>query len=299
MNDSINVTKSDYEKHFGIKIEEKKVSVAENPLRVGRFTSGEAFRLMSCGKRDMTRDELAARPKKGKGSKTTTVYDLSKLGDTALSYIHEKNLERKLGRSLSLDKGDNSTKWGKFLEKRVNDLLPMSYDLMSDVTIAHPKHGDIWVGTQDTVSKKDGVVCDTKCYEPKNFAEYNDVLLKAKQTQDLTEWKKEYAKEYWQLISNACIWNFDFIEVDLYMPYESELPVIKEQAYNYEGDNPYEYRFIWEYSKSKLAYLPDGNKYYKNLNRYVFEAPKEDKEALEARIVMAGKELIKVELAAD
>lgn len=59
-------------------------------VRLTRFTSSEFYKLMECGKREMTKEELAARPKKGKGSKTTMVPDPSKMGDKGLKYIRQK-----------------------------------------------------------------------------------------------------------------------------------------------------------------------------------------------------------------
>lgn len=46
--------------------------------RSGNFTSSEIYNLVAMGKRPMTEEELAARPKKGKGSSTTQVDDTSK-----------------------------------------------------------------------------------------------------------------------------------------------------------------------------------------------------------------------------
>jgi hypothetical protein len=248
------------------------MSILENKIRVGAFTSSEIHRLMS-------------------NNKQGTAF-----GAPGISYIAEKNLERKLGRSLDLGKGSNATLWGQFLEQRVHDLMPVGYELMSKVTMPHPEYKDIWVGSQDNVVREESCVCDTKCYEPQKFAEYNDALIKAKATGDLSEWKKDYAKEYWQLISNACIWGFKYIEVILYMPYESELVEIKQAAIDYEDTDQWKYRFIYETDNSGLAYLPDGNAYYKNLNVYRFEAPEADKEALKERVLLAAKELIPVQV---
>ena len=61
--------------------------------RLTRFTSSEMSRLMSPGYRLMTEDELAARPAKGEGSKTTRIEDLKILSDGALTYIREKVAE--------------------------------------------------------------------------------------------------------------------------------------------------------------------------------------------------------------
>lgn len=68
-------------------------------LRIGRFTSSEWHKLMECGTRPMTEEELKARPKSGKGSKTTLVPDPSKMGDKGLKYIREKVWETMTGQS--------------------------------------------------------------------------------------------------------------------------------------------------------------------------------------------------------
>lgn len=61
--------------------------------RRGLFTSSEISRLMQNGSRPMTEDELNARPKSGKGSKTTTIEDEDILSEGALTYIREKIAE--------------------------------------------------------------------------------------------------------------------------------------------------------------------------------------------------------------
>lgn len=59
-------------------------------LRAGRFTSSEIWKIMECGKRPMTPEELKARPKSGKGSKTTQVPDPSMMGEKGMTYIYQK-----------------------------------------------------------------------------------------------------------------------------------------------------------------------------------------------------------------
>lgn len=59
-------------------------------IRCGRFTSSEIYKILECGKRPMTEAELKARPKTGKGSKTTQVPDPSKMSTTGLKYIRQK-----------------------------------------------------------------------------------------------------------------------------------------------------------------------------------------------------------------
>jgi len=62
-------------------------------VRAGRFTSSEIWKIMECGKRPMTPEELKARPKSGKGSATTQVPDPSKMGLKGLTYINQKVAE--------------------------------------------------------------------------------------------------------------------------------------------------------------------------------------------------------------
>lgn len=62
-------------------------------IRIGRFTASEIHRLMEPAKREMTADELKARPKEGPGSSAKLISDYSKLSPGALTYINEKVAE--------------------------------------------------------------------------------------------------------------------------------------------------------------------------------------------------------------
>lgn len=66
-------------------------------IRCGRFTSSEWWKLMECGKRPMTEQELKARPKEGKGSATKLVLDPSKMGPRGFTYINQKVAETLTG----------------------------------------------------------------------------------------------------------------------------------------------------------------------------------------------------------
>lgn len=68
-------------------------------VRLGRFTSSEISRLMEPSTRDMTDDELKARPKSGKGSRTTKVEDYTKLSDGGMTYVKEKVAEIMTGQA--------------------------------------------------------------------------------------------------------------------------------------------------------------------------------------------------------
>lgn len=68
-------------------------SEAWEQIRVGRFTSSEIYKIMECGYRPMTAEELAGRPKSGKGSKTTRVLDPTTMSETGMKYIYQKVAE--------------------------------------------------------------------------------------------------------------------------------------------------------------------------------------------------------------
>lgn len=234
----------------------------KNELRVGNFTSSEIWKLMTTGRQT------------------------GGFGEPAITYIKRKNLERKMGRSSEVQKQSRAILWGKFLEKRVYDLLPLSYEQCSKTTLLHPQF-DYWAGSPDNLNRNESTVGDTKCYEPQNFGDYVDVLMQ----KDIELFKKEFPKEYWQLVSNACILKFKHIEPIVYMPYESEIPAIREMAQNNDDPDFYMYRFIAEAPIEELPYLPDGG-HYKNLNIFRFEVPEADKELLTNNVEKAGKMLI-------
>lgn len=238
-------------------------SILENEIRNGNFSSSQMFRLMA----------------NGKGGKDSAPF---------LKYVDEKKRERKLGRSLKVEKSSRATLWGKFLEERVHNLLPLGYELQSDVTIQHPTIKE-WVGSPDNINRKESVVADTKCLEPDAFSVYVDMLEIAKGLEgiDQTEYFRENDPEkFWQLISNAVLLDCKFIEAIVYMPYESELLEIRKSAEDYDNFDQYKFRFITEVGKSELAYLPD-NSQYKNLNIFRFEAHESYKEVLTNQVLKA------------
>lgn len=236
------------------------MSIVENIDRIGNFTSSNIYKLM-------------AEDKKGG------------FGVPAITYIEEKNLERKLGRSIETDAYSPDMAWGSFLEQRVLDLLGFEYSMSSSETDVHPTI-KFWTGSKDLIVA--GVkISEIKCYQPKNFAKYTNALL----TKDPEFIRDNFPKEYWQCVSNAIINEVPNAEPITYMPYESELPEIREMASNFDGPDQWKYRFIAERDKSGLAYLPDGG-HYKNLNIFEFEVPKADKEYLTERVLLAGKQLV-------
>jgi hypothetical protein len=90
------------------------MSVLNNEIRIGNFTSSE----------------IVALTKKGKGAMG--------FGAPAITYIEETNMERRLGRSLTDESRARPLTWGKLLESRAFDLLPLEYSLSSQDSIQHP-----------------------------------------------------------------------------------------------------------------------------------------------------------------
>lgn len=228
----------------------------ENKERIGNFTSSQIYKLMTNGK--------------AAGS----------MGVPALTYIKEKQLEIRLGRSVDVEKYSPEMAWGKLMELRVFDMLPFGYELTSQKTDMHPTIKN-WSGSKDVIKPVEKIG-DIKCYYPKNFALFSDVLMQ----QDIALFREEFPQEYWQLVSNAIINEVSRVESILYCPYLSELEEIREMAENYDGDDVWQYRFIAESPSSRLPYIPDGG-YYKNLITFEFEVPKEDIKALTGRVMMA------------
>ncbi len=229
-------------------------SITLNKLRVGNFTSSDIHKLMSSGKQ------------------------IGVLGAPAMTYIQEKKLERRLGRSLDVDAYSKEIAWGNLLEGAVEALLEFGVEKISDVTKCHPII-EYWTGSTDFLLPGEKII-ELKCYQPKNFCVYTDAIL----TKDTEVIKKDCPKEYWQMVSNAIINQVMVAEAITYMPYESELDAIRHLADMYDGPDQWKYRFIIESENYQLAYLPDNNPHYKNLNRFEFEVPKEDMDALTTRV---------------
>lgn len=236
-------------------------------LRYGRFTSSEIYKLMSGGKT--------------KGS----------FGKPALTYIAEKNMERRLGRSLDIQQPSRPMSWGSLLEGYVFDQLGLEYRLCSKETIVHPEL-DFWAGSPD--AEKDDTICDVKCPATlKAFCELVDPIGKPDAIQRIREDHEHGDKYFYQIISNAILKDKTHGELIVFVPYKAELEAIREYARNYNGDDQYRFRWIDSAFSNELPYLPDGCG-YKNLNILRWEIDKKDKNDLTVRVTEAGKELMTI-----
>jgi hypothetical protein len=235
-----------------------------NTLRHGNFTSSKIGDLMTKGKQELG------------------------FGAPAITYIEEKNMERKLGRSLTTEVNARPLQWGKHCETLVFDLLGLEYTLTSTDTLSHPVI-DYWSGSPDGYSPE--AVIDIKApMTLKSFCQLVDPLYNGLSGNESIALIRKNHKEgddyFWQLVSNAILTNKNVAELIVYMPYHSELQTIKSTA---EG-NKSAY-WIWAASDDELPYLVEGG-YYTNLNVIRFDVSDADKLALTENVKKAGTLLV-------
>lgn len=272
-------------------------TIKSSLLRVGNFTSSEIVALLAMGKRPMTEEELAARPKKGKGSSVTQVPDLESLGDKALTYIEERNMERGLGRSLDNEANSRPTLWGKLVERRVFDILPTSYQLVSQETIIHPEI-EYWGGSPDANKFDAGrTVCDIKSpFTLKSFCKLVAPLYRGLSGTEAMDYVRlnhdDGDKYYWQLISNAILTESQWAELIVYVPYRDELDKIRDLVGYLEDEEQRKYGWLANAPDDELPWIVKDRK-YKNLNIIRFPVPDEDKSFLKSRVLLAGLKLEK------
>lgn len=238
-----------------------------NVNRAGKFTSSNVYKLI----------------KEGRGKEEFSA--------PGLTYIQEKAIERKMQSCLDGGAHTQSLAWGNFMELMVYSILGVQYQISSKETTLHPKYGKFWSGSKDlfTVNNETGEmesIAEIKCYQKKNFALYTDCILK----KDIELFKNEFPKEYWQIVSNACLENVEIGEAISYMPYVSEAEEIKQMAFDYDGADQWKYKFIQDLPVEDLPFIPDGG-YYKNINKFAFIVPQEDKDFLETRILLAEEKI--------
>lgn len=247
--------------------------------RVGNFTSSEIYRLMSVGKRPMTEEEKAARPEKGKGSKSEFVEDGP--GEAFYNYIDDKKLERKLGRPLKDEVSARPLIWGKLAEKAAFLTLGFEYALTSKETLIHPKF-DCWAGTPD--GESESAVLEIKCpFTHKSYCCLHD----CNSISEVREKHRDGDKYYWQCVSNAILTNKSTADLVFYMPYKSELDTLRGLCEEWEG-HPNDVAWIGFGSDDDLPHLIDGMA-YGNLKKISFEVPEQDKKRLIQRVELAAR----------
>jgi hypothetical protein len=208
------------------------------------------------------------------------------------TYIHEKNMERRLGRVLKKDFSSRDTSWGHLMEYWGFGQLPTSYSLISDVTMVSGIIKE-WVGSPDAVNNTEPkAICDIKGLQLKAFCEMVDAWVKGgiQEVRDKTDSGEKF---YWQITSNACLTGAKVGEIILICPYKSELDDVRSAANKYDGPDPGRFSWVPFKQDEELPYLMDGG-YYKNKNIMRFDIPATDKCLLHDRITEAAKELVQI-----
>ena len=244
------------------------MSTYSNKLRVGNITSSEIHRLM--------------KPGKSKGSFSVD----------ADSYIQEINRERRLMRPIEIETDARPLSWGRCVERRVFDLLPLEYTLCSDQTIQHPTI-DYWCGSPDATTEillaevKAPLTLTSFCqmvdpwFDKDSNTWYDGLTIEA-----LRGGHRDGDKFFWQCTSNAILTGKKMAQIAVYVPYEDEIEEIKLLS---EGIP--EFYWIWANEKEKMPYLiRDGH--YKNLNLIEWYVMQRDIDALTERVLECGKKLI-------
>lgn len=243
-----------------------------NIARIGNFTSSE----------------IVALTKKAKDQKS--------FGEKALTYIEDKNFERKLGRSLNAEKSAHPLTWGKLLEMMVFEQLGLEYILSSTETDVHPTI-PFWAGSKDGIKHDAGrTVADIKApITLKSFCQLVDPLYSGLTGMEamnaVRDSHNDGDKYYFQLVSNSIINDCKFAELIVFMPYKSQLEDIKRRAQQVEGEQMGKHYWIMMAGEDELPFIKDGG-YYKNVNIIRFEVPESDKKLLTDCVIRAGAMLI-------
>jgi hypothetical protein len=161
-------------------------------IRVGRFTSSEFYKLIQPGKRPMTAEELAARPKSGVGSKVQFIDDHSRLSDGGETYIYQKVSEVLTGQSRQ-EIFSYALDWGQTWEPVAAEHYEKVYGVTTE-PISFVPWGDHFGGSPDRIVGDE--LIEIKCpHEPANQVKY---LMYT----DANDLKMNHADYYWQIMCN-------------------------------------------------------------------------------------------------
>jgi hypothetical protein len=252
------------------------MSILQNKLRIGSFTSSEIFKLTKLDR-------------SGK-----------KFGVPAIRYIMETNDERLFNRSIEREITAHALSWGKLNEPLIHELLDMDYVFQSDITVQHPEI-KFWAGSTDGFHEVEerSVVQYKSPITKSSFAQLVRPLYHGLQGLEAMyairdgynhegfefPEHKDGEKFYWQIISDACVNKCDYGELIIFMPYDSQLLELKKMA----GDDP-ELRWL-DYVNPEEYAIEDGG-FFRNINIIRFEVEQADKDFLTSQVLKAGKFLV-------
>jgi hypothetical protein len=162
-------------------------------IRCGRFTASEMHLLMDSGTRDMTPEELKARPKTGKGSAAKKTVDHSKLSAAAETYINRKVAETLTGR-IQESSYAFPLVYGKELESEAVQYFENTLNLET-YEVGFIAFGDHAGGSPDRFVEANAGL-EVKCpYTSEKQIEY--LMLT-----DVYDLKRCFPQIYWQIMSN-------------------------------------------------------------------------------------------------
>lgn len=162
-------------------------------IRCGRFTASEMYLLMDSGKREMTAEELKARPKSGPGSSAKLITDHSVISEKASSYIYKKVAEALTGKP-----ADNAYAYplvyGKNMEDEAAEYAAEKFQ-WNITKVGFQAFGDHAGGSPDRfVGEDEGL--EIKCpWTSEKQIEY--MMLT-----DVYDLKRCFPQIYWQVMSN-------------------------------------------------------------------------------------------------
>lgn len=174
-------------------------------IRAGRFTSSEIWKIMECGMRPMTEQELKARPKTGKGSKTTMVPDPSKISERGMTYIKQKVAEVMTGQPKQSAYAYPLV-YGKETEPEAVEYFENKFGYTCE-EIGFQTWGEHAGGSPDRFINEIKEGLEIKCpFQSENQVDY--LILT-----DHYDLKRMYPEYYWQCVSlmlftDLKAWNF-------------------------------------------------------------------------------------------
>lgn len=248
--------------------------------RKAYFTSSKIHMLMTDGSRPMTPEEKQIFQDNGGDKRKKNCFDY---GKPFYTYVQSKIFERMVGRSLNNEARAKSLDWGYLCEQIAHDEIGLEYQLVSKKRYTHLDLA--WSGMPDGIveSEDNRVVTDIKCPFTLNSFMSLYYLIYDSNPDTWAEVLKENKPEwYWQLISNSILANASICELILFMPKRSMLQEIRlesEKSGKYYFHKKDDYELPWTADESFI----DTVTYIR------FDAPKEDQEALTARVEAADK----------
>jgi hypothetical protein len=237
--------------------------------RAGQFTSSSVYKLMGNAKKP------------------------GELSSPAVQYINEKTRERKLCRQLSQEKSFRASAWGTMLQHRVlNVMIGLEYSPCSNTRKNHELYP--WSGSADFTTVE--TAGDVKCLELDNFTKTHDAATAGWETL-----KEECDDIAWQLVSNSILYGKSQIELVLYVPYQDELSIIRDEkewdkvlSGNTELLDSNEFKWWLNYIQNakdeELPYLLKEGE-YPNLSKFIFDVTESDVTNLTNKIILATEKL--------